>query len=124
DMTSAFERGLQKNLDQFERQFFWYHPLAERKDVRIVMLPRQPRRFFIPRQPAPHAMHFVRDHRLAISRATENNCTLAFATRDCFGGRTNKIGIIYGIGIMSAKISHVVTSTRQRVFYSFFIRKS
>src|SRR5207253_5360162 len=51
------------------------HPLAERKNIGVIMLPRKPRDFFIPAKRTPDAAHLIRRHGFPIPRAPEDDST-------------------------------------------------
>src|SRR5213080_3195832 len=84
------------------------------------MFPGKLRAFQIPAQSATHPMHFVRNHRFAVARATKNNSTFAFATRNRLRGGSNEKRIIYRrLGREGAEILCLVSKLAEENLYSF-----
>src|SRR6266702_3533407 len=105
-VATAFERCFQPHSHNFQCETFWDHPLADRKNIRVVVLARKPGGFFVPAKRATHTVNFVRCHRLAVPRSAENDAALTFATCDEFGCRPNEKRIIDRVFAERAAIFH------------------
>jgi hypothetical protein len=88
------------------------------------MLPRKPRRFFIPAKRAAHAMHFVRHHRFAVARSAEHNPALALAARHRFRRGADKKRVIDGFFIKRAEVFHFVPERAEQFFHLFLVAKT
>src|SRR5712675_1445731 len=82
DVTPTGERRLQPDAHDFQAEFRWDGPLAEREHVGVVVLPRPTGGVEAPAQRAAHAAHLVGDDRLAVARAAQDNAPFALAARD------------------------------------------
>src|SRR5207248_10184196 len=83
------------------------------------MFPGKLRAFQIPAQSATHPVHFVRNHRFAVARATKNNSTFAFATRNRLRGGSNEKRIIYRrLGRERTEILYLVSKLAAESLYS------
>src|ERR1035437_5111408 len=114
-MPSALKERFQPNPDNLESGFKAHHPLAERKHIRVVVLPAQPRGVRIPAERAPDAFDAIGDHRLAVARAAQNNAAIEFAPRPRLGPRPHEERIIDRFLGMRPKIRDVVAETLKEI---------
>src|ERR1035437_1260741 len=120
-MPSALKERFQPNPDNLESGFKAHHPLAERKHIRVVVLPAQPRGVRIPAERAPDAFDAIGDHRLAVARAAQNNAAIEFAPRHRLGHRPNEERIIDWLLRMRPKIRDVVAEAFKELPYLVFV---
>src|SRR5437868_5820886 len=81
-MTAAFERRREPQRRDFVGQAEGDDASADREHVRVVMLPRQPRRIEIVTERGADAHHFVRRHLFALSAAAEDDATIGASGGD------------------------------------------
>ena len=103
-MPAAIKRRGQPNLHDFQRQILGNHPLAEGKNIAVVVRSGQACRFEAPAKGAANAVHFVGDHRFAIPRSAEHDAALAFAARHGFRRGADEKRIIHRVGAERAEI--------------------
>src|SRR5205823_4054074 len=123
-MAAPFESSFEPDADYPQGELFGDQSLADRKHIGIVMLAGKPRRFFVPAQRTAHAVHLIRHHCFAISRAAEDDAALALAARYCFGCRPNKKRIIHRFLAKRPEIFHLVPERAEQLFHLFLVTKS
>jgi hypothetical protein len=94
-VPSCVERVSSQIWDNLESRLDGDHPLADRDHVCVVMLPREHGALSAPAQGAADAAHLVRDDRLPISGATEDDSALAFPAGDSLCRRVNEERVIH-----------------------------
>ena len=123
-VTAAFERRLEPNSNNFQCEIFRNHPLADRKDIRIVVLARKAGSFLVPAKRATDKMNLVRGHRFAVARSAKNDAALAFAPCNHFCGGPNEKGIVYRVFVESAAVLHFVAERGQEFFDLLLVTKA
>jgi hypothetical protein len=79
---------------------------------------------FIPAEAAADSRHFVSDDSFAISTTPQHDCTVRFSLRDRFGGWTDEVRIITGIGAVAAKIKNRMPQGFEELNNGLFQRKA
>src|SRR6185369_17148561 len=90
DVAAPFEGGLQPEADDLQGGFQGDHALADREGVGVVVLAGEAGRLFVPAEGAADALETVGRHRLAISRAAEDDRALALAAHHRLGRRADE----------------------------------
>jgi len=120
-MSATLEISRQENLNDFQGRLQRNQPLTERNSVRVVVTSRQAGRLNIPAQTAPNAAKTVGHHRLAVTRATEHDGTIAFPACDGLSRRTNESRIVTTLLAVGAEVSHLVTPLNQKLLDPLFV---
>lgn len=112
-MPASGEGRDEPQLYNFQRKILGNHPLAERDNVAVIVLPREPRCFQIPAKRAADAPHFIGNHRFTVSRSAEHDAALEFAAGHRFRSRTDEQWIVDRSGAERAEIADFVAERGQ-----------
>src|SRR5512141_866166 len=118
------ERGLQKDAHDGEGRLLGDHPLAQGEDVRVVVLARRAGGRLAPAERAAHALHLVRDDRLAVSRAAEDDAAVARAARDGLGRGPDEEGVVDHVRRERPEVLHVVPHPEEEGLDPFLVREA
>jgi len=116
EVPSASEISGEPEADNLQRQFRRNRALTEREDVRVVVLARPAGGVEAPTKRATDAFDFVGDNGLAVAGTAQHDAALELSARHRLGDRPNKYGVIHGLGIERAKITHFVSEFLQQNF--------
>ena len=89
-VAAPFEGSLEPDANEFQSGFPTHHSLAERDDIRVVVLARKAGRFRIPTHSATDAFEPVGSNGFSIPRAAQNYPALEFMPADRFRYRRNE----------------------------------
>src|SRR5471030_1492291 len=118
-MTPAFEWSVEKHLQRLACDFDPRHPLPEGHDVRVVVLPRQPRRGGVMRQYGPYHRVAIRRDRDADARTAHQDALLRLARGDGVAHCLAEVGIVDRSRRIRAEIEHHVTGLLQVALQKF-----
>lgn len=112
-MTTAFETGLQPDLNDPQGKVPGDHPLSDRNEVGVIVPTAEPGRLLVPAQRTTNAANLVGRDGFAVAASTQNDSPFTLAVRDRQGGRADEIGIIHRHGAVRPEIANVMSAPDQ-----------
>src|SRR6185295_12499343 len=106
EVPAAFELGGEPDPDDRQRFVFGHGALANRQDVTVVVRAVPDRELWIPAHAATDATLAIRDDRLAVAGAAEDDAALKLAAGHRLCNRPDEIRIVAGRVGIRTKIAH------------------
>ena len=103
-VPAACKRCLEERAQDVERQRRGRVARAQREDVQIVVLARQPRRRGVADRRRPHAGHFVRGDGHADPAAAHQDAAIESALADAPCHRRGEVRIVHRFGAVGAEV--------------------
>ena len=113
-MASAFERSVQPDAHDLQRQTLVDYPRTESEAIGVVVLAPQAGRLLVPAERRAYARHSIGDDRFAVARTTEDDTAMALTTTDRLCRRAAVVGIVAALVAEAAVVDGFVAQLLER----------